>query len=427
MTLSRRRFLQQLGMGTASVVVGGYALTVWGGTDAQARTVGVRAGELADPGGRTLVVVELGGGNDGLNTVVRHAEGAYHDLRPTLAVTNPIDLDGEVGLHPSLPKLAKRFEQGQVAIVDGLGYDDPDLSHFGSFAIWWSAKGGAGTGGWLGAYLDGTVGFDDPLAAVGIGTLPSPALLGSASFATTIADASGLQPVLPAWVDADDADDLIDAWSGFAPAHLDPATVMGKVQRSIELTSQARTGLAKTLADVVSTGDSDPRAARNRTYEDANVVDSLALAAELITSPARPRVVYVSGIGDFDMHQGLAESHPMLLGQLDEGIDALFTKLGERADDVVLMTVSEFGRRPAENGSGTDHGTSNVHFVVGPGVKGGRYGEPPSLTALDRTRNLVHTTDFRRLYATGLRWLGVQRTEPVLGADYDAFPVFERA
>jgi uncharacterized protein (DUF1501 family) len=424
MSVSRRRFLQQLGMGTATVVVGGYALSVWGGDDALARTAGVRAGDLGDPAGRTLVVVELGGGNDGLNTVVRHAEGAYHDLRPTLAITNPIDLDGEVGLHPNLAKLAKRFEQGQVAIVDGLGYDDADLSHFGSFAIWWSAKGGAGTGGWLGTYLDGTVGFDDPLAAIGIGPLPSPAMLGSASFATTIADATGLQPRLPAWIDAEGVDELLDAWSGFAPAKVDATSVVGKVRRAVDLTGEARDGLGKALADAT---DAASRNAGGRSYGDASVADSLALAAELIASPARPRVVYVNGIGDYDTHQGLADRHPALLGQLDDGIDALFTGLGDHAEDVVLMTVSEFGRRPAENGSGTDHGTANVHLVVGPSVKGGRYGEPPSLTALDRTQNLVHTADFRRLYATGLHWLGVERTEPVLGADYDAFPVFERS
>jgi len=105
----------------------------------------VSAGELrATVSGHTLVVVEMGGGNDGLNMVVPHSQGAYHDLRPTLGVTKPIDLDGEIGLHPALTTLARRYHAGDVAIVEGLGYDDPDLSHFGSFAIWWSAKGGAG-------------------------------------------------------------------------------------------------------------------------------------------------------------------------------------------------------------------------------------------------------------------------------------------
>ncbi len=134
-------------------------------------------------------------------------------------------------------------------------------------------------------------------------------------------------------------------------------------------------------------------------------------------------MIYVSGIGDFDTHFGEAQRHPALMQQLDDGIDGFFTALGDHADDVVLATVSEFGRRPAENGDGTDHGTANAHFVVGPAVQGGRFGAPPSLTELDRTANLVHTTDFRSLYATLLdRWLGVDAGE-VLGGDFERLPL----
>jgi uncharacterized protein (DUF1501 family) len=422
--VSRRDFLRQLGVGTATAVGAGYCLSVWqwGGAPAGAA---VRAGDVpADAKGHTLVVVELGGGNDWLNTVVPHADGRYRDLRPTLAVTDPIDLDGAVGLHPNLAKLAKRFEAGDVAIVEGVGYDDPDLSHFGSFAIWWSAKGGAGTGGgWLGAYLDGSVGFDDPLAAVGLGPGPSPAMLGRGSFATTIADQRGLQPQLPAWVD--DADALLDAWRDFAPASVDTDRLVGQVQRAVDLTVGARRDLTKALGDPAATYDETPsRQAQRQRYQDSSVADSLELAAQLVKSDARPRIVYINGIGDFDTHQGQAQRHPALMAQLDEGIETFFTTIGDASDKTVVMTVSEFGRRPAENGSGTDHGTANAHFVIGPKVKGGRYGEPADLGRLDRAGNLAHTSDFRRLYATGLAWLGVEDTEPVLGDDYDPFPVF---
>lgn len=429
---SRRDFLQRLGLGSAAVLAGGYGLSVWEpvSTRAGAATLGVGAlGGGAK--GRTLVIVEMAGGNDGLNTVVPLVDGAYRDLRPTLAVTDPIGLDATVGLHPNLAKLAARFERGQVAIVEGLGYPDPDLSHFGSIAIWWSARGGSGQAGWLGAYLDGTVGFDDPLAGIGIGPGPSPALLGQRSFATTIADASGLQPRLPAWLD--DPDDLLRAWGTVAPARVDTAKLVGQVQRSIKLTVRAREDLGRALgpgssadSSAGSSASSSPStaAAGRRAYQDTSVVDSLALAARLIRSPAKPRVIYVSGIGDFDTHQGEAQRHPELLAQLDDGIEGFFAALGDAADDVVLATVSEFGRRPAENGSGTDHGTANVHFVVGPAVTGGRFGEPPSLTSLDRTGNLVHTTDFRSLYATLLDgWLGVE-SGAVLGDDFPTFPLF---
>jgi uncharacterized protein (DUF1501 family) len=422
---SRRDFLRQLGLGGAAVVAGGYGLSVWGPSGASAQAAVVRAGELATGAhGRTLVVVEMAGGNDGLNTVVPLNSGTYHDLRPTLGVTNPIPLDGEVGLHPNLAKLAQRFGQGHVAVVEGLGYPEPDLSHFGSIAVWWSG-GRPSAPGWLGTYLDGTVGFDDPLAAIGIGPGPSPALSGAQSFATTIADTSGLQPRLPTWLDgsAGGADTLLRAWGHETPHKVDASTLTGAVQRAVGLTVQARTDLGKALddaGDVPAAGAASPQssAAAAGSYQDRTVVESLALAAELITSPAKPKVIYVSGIGDFDTHDGETQRHPALMTQLDDGIDGFFTALGDAADGVVLMTVSEFGRRPQENGGGTDHGTANAHFVIGPKVTGGRYGAAPSLTDLDRTGNMTMTTDFRSLYSTVLdRWLDVDAAH-VLGAHY---------
>ena len=130
----------------------------------------------------------------------------------------------------------------------------------------------------------------------------------------------------------------------------------------------------------------------------------------------------MNGVGDFDVHEGEAQRQPALLSDVDQGIEALFTGLGSAADGVVLMTTSEFGRRAGENGSGTDHGTANVHFLVGPHVKGGRYGEPPSLTQLDANGNLVPAIDFRSHLATGLGWLGVTDTQPVLGASFSPVP-----
>lgn len=132
-------------------------------------------------------------------------------------------------------------------------------------------------------------------------------------------------------------------------------------------------------------------------------------------------MIYINGIGDFDTHQGQADRHPLLMQQLDDGIEQFFTTVGAD-EDVALMTVSEFGRRPAENGSGTDHGTANVHFVAGAQVRGGRYGTPPNLGTLDRGGNLEHHVDFRALYATGLDWLGVE-SRPVLGDDFDPLPI----
>jgi uncharacterized protein (DUF1501 family) len=370
-----------------------------------------------------LVVVELAGGNDGLNTVVPVADPAYHALRPTLGISYALPLDGAIGLHPELARLADRYRAGHVAIVEGLGYPDPDLSHFASLAYWWSgAPGESGGRGWLGRYLDGTVGLDDPLAAVGIGPIPSPAMLGANSFATTIADADGLQPQLPAWIDG--RDDLVAAWSRFVPASVDASTAMGSIQRAIRATVDARAELAGDLDAGAATGEVVPTSPGYG--QEQSATSALTLAAQLVAAEHPPRVVYVNGLGDFDTHQGQATRQQALLRDLDAGIEAFSTTLDAagRSDRAVLMTVSEFGRRPAENGSGTDHGTAAPHFVVGAPVRGGRYGAPPSLTDLDDHGNLVATTDFRALYATALEgWLGVEAA-PVVGAPFRPVPLF---
>ena len=414
--LSRRDFLRRAGGGAAALAASGFVLRTWARA-APAAAVAPTPGTLPAVPGRTLVVVELAGGNDGLNTLVPHADAAYHQLRPTLGVTNPIDLDGQVGLHPSLPRLAARYKAGQVAVVEGLGYTPPDLSHFQSLEVWWTAQRPDGSPGWLGSYLDAAVGYEDPLAAIGLGGQPAPALLGQQSFATTIDDASGLQPRPPHWTGT--VDSLVSSWAGFAPAKIDTRPLVGQVARAVRLTSKARDRLDQVLTP---SGAPTPKAAAGGAYTASTVVDSLTLAAELIKSPLAPRVVYVNGVGDFDVHEGEAQRQPALLSDVDQGIEALFAGLGPAADGVLVMTTSEFGRRAGENGSGTDHGTANVHFLVGPHVKGGRYGEPPSLTRLDANANLVPTIDFRSHLATGLGWLGVQDTEPILGASFSPVP-----
>ncbi len=419
--ITRRRFLTGLGVASTAAVAAGYGLSVWGdGRSSSTTATSTTIPKLRGRDDRTLVVVELAGGNDGLNTVVPISDPAYRTLRPTLGVTDAIAIgDGSIGLHPKLSKLAARFQQGHVAIVEGLGYDDPNLSHFASLAYWWSGTPGTSSDtGWLGRYLDATVGDEDPLAAVGIGPVPSPALLGTRSFATTIADASGLQPTLPPWVDT--PDDLVAAWSRFAPASPDPSTVLGEIQHAIALTAKGRAELAGELRRAPASSGSD-----DSYFADASATSSLALAAQLVTSGRAPRVIYVNGLGDYDTHQGEAERHPVLMADLDAGIDGFFGALeaAGAGDRAILMTVSEFGRRPAENGSGTDHGTAAAHFVVGASVEGGRYGAPPSLTQLDGQGNLVHTTDYRRLYATAVQgWLGVD-AEPVVGRGLDPLPL----
>jgi len=417
--LSRRKFLTGLGL-AGSVVAGGYVLDTW----ARPLNAGAAASAPTHSGkkGHTVVFIELAGGNDGIGTVIPYADPSYRRLRPTLAVDTPLDLDGAVGLHPSLAKLADRYRAGHVAIVEGIGYPNNDLSHFASLANWWSGTPGhASATGWLGRYLDRTVGFFDPLAGVVIGPGPSPALLGERSFATSISDASGLQPDAPAWITS--AASLAQTWAKFAPRRADRSTLLGQVQDAVGLTSDARAELARTLSAAPALGDDTSAAA---VYGDGTAVASLDLAARLVAAKEPPKVVYVTNLGDYDTHQGQAARQQALLGDLDGGLERFFTsvEVAGVADKVIVVTLSEFGRRAQENGSGTDHGAASAHFIIGSKVKGGRYGQPTTLGTLDSRGNLPMAVDFRQVYATALEgWLGVD-AEPIIGPGYDPQAVF---
>ncbi len=415
--VTRRRFLVGLGATVVLAACTDRTVSVFRPDPTSPGTSPAAApppGTLGGAPDRTLVVVEMGGGNDALNMVVPHADPRYFDLRRSIRIEDPIDLDGEVGFHPSLRRLADRYAAGEVAIVEGVGVPDPDLSHFISMENWWTGRPDASDhSGWLGRYLDGTVGYEDPLAGISIGPGPSKAMLGNASYAVAIADASGLSPDVPPWIDT--SDELMSLWEGFAAE--DPATIdLAPVRTAIEATAAARAELSAALG---STGEGRRRRGR------VGLGSELELAARLIASPVAPRVIYVHGFGDFDTHQGELGRHEQLMGQIDEAFDAFFATLDGLgvADRVVLATTSEFGRRPRDNGSGTDHGTAAAHLVVGPRVAGGRYGESPDLGRLDATDNLVHTVDYRSVYATLLdRWLGTDADE-ILGAPYERLPL----
>ncbi len=419
---TRRHFLAGLGVAGAAAVAGGYGVRMWRRSDNDSAAPAEAVLDLTSArDDRTLVILEIAGGNDGLSTVVPHASGTYHDLRPTLAVEDPIELDDEIGLHPALATVAERYEAGQVAIVEGVGYPEPDLSHFASMAIWWSGDpGDSGGAGWLGRYLDATVGFDDPLAGLTIGAQPSLALLGDRSFSTSIVDSSGLVPAIPGW--ADRADDLLAAWESFAPASVDASGPVGQVQEAIAAAGDAGDRLDELIGGAPAAQANTGRGGGGARGRGASPIpDALELAATLAAAETGPRVILVQATGDFDTHNNQANRHPALLEDIDEGVSRFLTTVEEQeaADRVVLATTSEFGRRPSENGSGTDHGTANAHFVIGAPVAGGRYGESPDLDALDDSGNLAHTVDFRSVYATLLQdWLDVEAAA-ILGGEHE--------
>ncbi len=429
---TRRQFLSALGASVAVGAVGGYGLSVWGRADSVATpetttTMGkaissMPAGTAGPSLGRTLVVVEMGGGNDGLNMVVPHATDAYYDLRGNLGIRSPLDLDGEVGLHPNLNFLADEYTAGRLAIVEGVGYPDPNLSHFASMATWWSGvPASTGQTGWLGRYLDGIVGAGDPLAGVSIGPGPTPALAGEKAFVVTVQDMTGLAPTLPPWIDT--PDELFSMWKGFAPAEFDGAVLLDQVRAAIGGTVDASNQLSSVLSQSTASGP-NPQAEVGRRRGD--LTSFLEVAAALIVGPNPPKVIYVHGWGDFDVHEGHAARHGDMMAALNEATESFFAtvRAGGRGSDTMILTTSEFGRRPLFNGSGTDHGTAAAHLLIGEPVTGGRYGQAPSLTNLDARGNLAHTVDYRSLYASVLSGYLLADAQSLLGGNHELLPLF---
>jgi uncharacterized protein (DUF1501 family) len=209
---------------------------------------------------------------------------------------------------------------------------------------------------------------------------------------------------VPQWVDT--PDELMAMWSGFAASPIDSPALFGQVTSAIEQTVIA----ADRLDTVLGPADSVPTQQEGRRRSQRSLTTDMELAATLVISDIRPRVVVVHGWGDFDTHEGQVTRHGDLMTELDEGIKAFFqiVDAAGAADRVLLATTSEFGRRAASNGAGTDHGTAAAHLVLGNQVRGGRFGESPDLSGLDASGNLVHTLDYRSYYASILdEWLDV--------------------
>ena len=201
------------------------------------------------------------------------------------------------------------------------------------------------------------------------------------------------------------------------------STLLGQVQRAVGLTSDARVDLSRILSTGPTSADNDIATAA--AYTNGTPVASLELAAQLVAAKDPPKIVYVTNVGDYDTHQGQTARQQALHADLDEALDRFFTSITAAGvdDNVIVVTLSEFGRRAQENGSGTDHGAASAHFVMGSKVKGGRYGQPTSLATLDSRGNLPMAVDFRQVYATALEgWLGTD-AEPILGPGFAPLPV----
>jgi len=362
-----------------------------------------------------LVMIEMNGGNDGLNTLIPYADPAYYASRPTLGIprTRVLDIGGQVGLHSSMGQLKALFDAGEVAVIQGVGYPNANQSHFRSMDIWQTAVPEQEVSlGWLGRYLD-QITDDDKNALYGI------------AFETDLPrELRGEHSQVPAIPSFDtyryqtdpnypqDRTTQINAFtqiSSHVPVNL---PYVGLVQTNIID--------AYTTADrIQAAGAYKPTIA----YPKSGLSDALKLVAESITKQFGTHLFHVV-IGGFDTHANQSGQQAKLLGDLSNALAAFFTDLKNHgaADNVLAVTFSEFGRRAHENGSaGTDHGAASILFAVGGKVKGGLYGTYPSLTALN-DGNLQYNVDFRRVYAAVLEnWLAAD-SAPVLNGTFDPVP-----
>lgn len=368
-----------------------------------------------------LVVIEMTGGNDGLNTVIPYGDDLYHKYRPTLGYKKDqvVRLNDQLGLNPGMNSFGQMWNQGQLAVVQGVGYPNPDRSHFESMDIWQTADPRRNiTTGWLGRSvneLQGQSGFV-PILHVGGGRQP-PAIQGTPGGAVSINDRQSFKLDLGGGTIAqqkarhklledlsapdDKGDDILQF------VRLRQLRTMTSVERLHELLSKQNLRQNNLFGP-------------DGVYGPNSLPMQLQLVANLIISGFGTRIFYVA-IDGFDTHARQAEAHRKLLAQLSDGISNMFNLLKPAGHDkrVLVMTFSEFGRRVQENGSkGTDHGAASCLFVAGPALKGGIVGEHPSLKDLD-SGDLKYAIDFRRIYATLLdTWLHCD-SKVVLGGKFE--------
>jgi uncharacterized protein (DUF1501 family) len=379
--MKRRDFLQALGVGGLALANFESASLAW----------------AAAPPGATyrnlLILVELKGGNDGLNTVVPYSDSEYYNLRPKIAIKRDevLQLDYRLGLHPALQPLMPLWTGKQLAVVSGVGYPEPNLSHFRSIEIWDTAANSNQflDQGWLARTFAGN---PAPAAFAADGVIIGSNDLGPLSGGTRVVALANTEQFL--------RQARLAGPSGSSHNH-------------------ALDHILKVEGDITQAAGSFNADYPYKTeFPKGGFGDAVKTACQVIASKAGVAVVRIT-LNGFDTHQGQPGTQANLLRQFGEGMVALKGALEEigRWDSTLVMTYAEFGRRPKENlSNGTDHGTANAHFVLGGRVKGGLYGQPPQLRSLDGNGNLPFAVDFRSMYATALeKWWGLASADPLGG------------
>jgi uncharacterized protein (DUF1501 family) len=359
---------------------------------------------LVPPGNKVLVVLQFSGGNDGLNTVIPVRNDIYYKSRPRLGIERDkaLQLTDEAGLNPALPFFKDLFDEGNLGIMNSVGYPNPDRSHFRSMDIWQSASNSNEyvNTGWLGRYLDAQCsGCDKPIQALEIDDVLSLALKGEKIKGLAFRDPKKL-------------------------FNTSNERYYKEISAAHENDEPVADYLYKTLAETLSSADYIYEQSRRRpssqSYPATALGKNFQTISSLILSDINTKVYYVS-LGSFDTHVNQENQQKRLFTELNEAVNAFVTdmKTNHRFEDVMIMTFSEFGRRVAQNASGgTDHGTANCMFFIGGGLKQkGLINPMPDLNDLNEG-DLKHTVDFKSVYASLLHnWLQAD-DEKILGKKY---------
>jgi uncharacterized protein (DUF1501 family) len=368
--------------------------------------------------GRILVVLELSGGNDGLNTLVPWGDDAYYRRRPTIGIpANEVrKIDDHFGFSRGMAGFERLYKDGKLAIVHGCGYENPSFSHFTSMAYWHTAAPNSGEQyGWVGRLADAMAPEAPPNFLVDIDPRQSLAVRSRRHVPVVFQDPNKFSREA-----FHDEREVFDA---------PPDAPSGDQQ----ITNQSR----RYLLDIARSARDASALVREAWSKYHSPVDyglaglDLPKVAALIEAGMPTRLYYTSYRNNaFDTHVFQNDTHKRLLTYASDAVSAFMQDLEriKRADDVVVLIFSEFGRRVPENVNlGTDHGTANLMFVAGNQVKGGQYGKPPSLSQLDAGDNLIYTTDFRRVYASIVEgWLGYRDTRDLLNGEFERFDMFSK-
>jgi len=369
------------------------------------------------PEDHTLVVIQLAGGNDGLNTVIPYGNREYYINRPQIAIAAPgnggisaLEIPGAdgYGLHPNLTGLRELLDEGQAAIIQGVGYPNPNRSHFTSTDIWHTGNHSGQGYGWLGKYFDNTcAGEPSPKGSIAIGNKAPLALHGKTQKAVNFETED-----LFRWAGSTGNSSLVQSYDDINRNDKKNSTV-----NDTQLDFLVRTALdAQVSSDRIRTAVSK-RPLVN--YPDGKLAKQLRLIGSMIRADLPTRVYYAS-LGGFDTHANQLNGHANLMRQLGDALNTFQKDLKAQGNNgkVVTMVFSEFGRRVAQNGSnGTDHGTAAPMFLIGENVQNGLLGDHPSLTNLDEG-DLKFNVDFREVYSAVLQdWMGADATA-ILGKKY---------